>query len=58
MIDAKSCMHLTHVVVLKRVGTRLKPALFMVEECMDCQTEFDRKKVTRAFGAAGKAVSK
>jgi predicted Zn-ribbon and HTH transcriptional regulator len=51
-------MHLTHVVVLRREGTRLKPALFMVDECMDCGIEFDRKRVTRAFGDVGRGVSK
>ena len=44
-------MHLTHVVVLRREGSKINPQIFMVEECMDCAIEFDRKKVSRAFGA-------
>lgn len=50
MIDENPCMHFTHVVVMRREGSKVNPKIFMVEECMDCQTEFDRKKVSRASG--------
>ncbi len=48
------CKHQTATLVFERSGTRLHPNIWMVERCMDCNAELDRRKVSRDYAVYSK----
>lgn len=53
-VTRASCPHATATVVFSRSGTRLRPIIAMLEVCLDCGKELDRKKVNRGFDVYSK----
>lgn len=49
MVAVESCAHNTHVLKIERSGPRLHPLVHLVDRCMDCDMEFDRKKAGRGY---------
>lgn len=54
MRDPATCNHQTATLVFERNGTRLHPNIWMVERCMDCDQELDRRKVSRDYAVYSK----
>jgi hypothetical protein len=46
-VPAPACAHVETCVGLERTGSRLNPTVALVERCMCCAHEIDRKKLTR-----------
>jgi hypothetical protein len=43
-LPESECCHQVATLAFERTGTRLHPRVFMVERCIDCAKELDRKK--------------
>jgi prophage tail gpP-like protein len=50
----QACEHQTATLVFERNGTRLHPNIWMVERCLDCNQELDRRKVSRDYAVYSK----
>lgn len=58
MLAAQNCAHRVATLVFERSGTRLRPKVFMVERCMDCNQELDRKRFPSSYDVYSKRVDK
>lgn len=54
MIDAAECQHASATIKFVRSGTRLHPKVWMEERCVDCDSELDRKTLTRGVDGASR----
>lgn len=54
MKNPDHCEHQTATLVFERNGTRLHPNIWMVERCLDCNHELDRRKVSRDYAVYSK----
>ena len=52
------CRHQTATIVFERSGTRLHAKVFMVERCIDCAKELDRKRFPSSFDVYSRRVDK
>jgi hypothetical protein len=46
-VSGATCAHVQTSIGLERSGSRLNPKVCLVERCLCCLTELDRKKLTR-----------
>ena len=58
MPDASSvamhgCPHAMSTVTFSRWGTRLHPEVWLIEVCLTCHAELDRKRMSRGEGEHG-----
>jgi hypothetical protein len=54
MKKPQECEHQMATLVFERNGTRLHPNIWMVERCLDCNQELDRRKVSRDYAVYSK----
>lgn len=48
------CPHTDTTLIFLRGGTKLRPKAWMVEVCIVCQVELDRKSIARSWDGASK----
>ncbi len=58
MLEQKVCLHITATLVFLREGSRLRPKVWMVEQCLDCGQELDRVKVSKDYAVYSKREAK
>ncbi len=58
MLEPNNCLHLTATLVFKREGSRLRPTVWMIEQCLDCAQELDRVKVGKDYAVYSKRADK
>lgn len=52
------CRHPYANISIERNGSRLHPSVWLVERCLDCNKELDRKKAPRGSDVYSKRVDK
>lgn len=54
MVVVGSCQHAESTLKFERGGTKLRPKAWMVEVCIQCAQEIDRKSIARSWDGAGR----
>lgn len=52
IVAGAKCPHAMSTIAFQRTGTRLHPVVLMIEYCIDCAAELDRKRISRGERSA------